>query len=388
MKTMHSAIAKEIVFWSLIITLTMLAGRLQATQVLHCPSLSSSLQERMTWAETEWSHNIGHQEIWVGYFIEKWMPQNARIGWHDSRRHDILPTLQEILAGSDARFPAADDEETLLHAENRSLTNSLNNDIEQINGQKKLVILLRYHQNTNETPGLSCIRITDFDRLVNLSGFPLYWLGKAADMESLHFLDELAAGLSEVTLQNDLITAVAMHESKSSVIRILARILKTSENDDLRGTASFWLGQQDHIDALPHLNHAIRHDVSPEVRKKTVFSISQMSLREATDLLIDLAYNSKSRCVQKEAIFWLGQRASEKISETLTDLVFDIRETDIQKHAVFAISQLPARESLPELIRISKNHPNPEIRKSAIFWLGETREPEAVKTLAEIASSK
>ena len=56
----------------------------------------------------------------------------------------------------------------------------------------------------------------------------------------------------------------------------------------------------------------------------------------------------------------------------------------MKKRAVFSLSQLPKDEGIPLLINIARTNKNAEVRKQAMFWLGQSRDSRAIDFFAEI----
>jgi HEAT repeat protein len=56
----------------------------------------------------------------------------------------------------------------------------------------------------------------------------------------------------------------------------------------------------------------------------------------------------------------------------------------VKKRAVFSLSQLPKDEGIPLLINIARTNKNAEVRKQAMFWLGQSRDSRAIDFFAEI----
>jgi len=246
---------------------------------------------------------------------------------------------------------------------------------------KEVAMLFEFGANGSEPIEIDVSNLSGY---VDLEGKPLLWLEGAGDDESLALVQQQYARARDVDVQEDAVSAIAMHESTGKLVPILSDILTGDADDEVREQAAFWLGQQDDKMALDLLVRTARTDRSEDVREQAVFGISQTELPEATDILIDLARNERGEVAEK-AVFWLGQRASERAAEALGDLVDDSPDTEIQKQAVFAISQLPDEKAVPMLIKIARTHPKLKVRKQAIFWLSESDDPRALEAIIDLA---
>lgn len=149
----------------------------------------------------------------------------------------------------------------------------------------------------------------------------------------------------------------------------------------------------------------------------TVTDLGTVSVRRATDFLLELARGADGRVgedailpatladsesvwpallrlardervaqrTRRQAVFWVGQAAGDAATRGLTDLVDDAGvERDVKEQAVFALSQQPRDAGVPALIRIARSHPDPALRRRAIFWLGQSSDPRALALFEEL----
>ena len=103
----------------------------------------------------------------------------------------------------------------------------------------------------------------------------------------------------------------------------LERVYAGCEDDKLRGSLVFWIGQTDEARAVTFLTRALREDRSGEVREQIVFAISQLESPAAVDALIELARNDGDAEVRSRALFWLAQMAGEKAKDAIKDAAID-----------------------------------------------------------------
>jgi HEAT repeat protein len=122
---------------------------------------------------------------------------------------------------------------------------------------------------------------------------------------------------------------------------------------------------------------------SQDLRKKVVFSLSQMGGPENGTWLLGLARDSSQGIeMRKQALFWAGQ-AGVPINE-LTALYANVGDQAMREQLVFVYSQRNEPAALEKLIDIAKNDSNPELRKRALFWLGQSEDSRAVEALQEV----
>jgi hypothetical protein len=270
------------------------------------------------------------------------------------------------------------------------------------------------------------IELYNLDRRREYSGYPVYWLGRANNEESLTLLRGLIDSNQANRVGEKAIAALALHDDPR-VGNMLEDYARRASNEKVRSTAVFWLGQTP--GHHPFLAELVRNEQeSVKIRKEAAFSIGvsqdpqamsvlqslygSISDREVkkqivfaasinkseagageprkrdeagVDFLIKVAESDPDREVRKQALFWLGQKAGQRSLDALGKTVESSDDdTEVQKQAVFAISQRPKDEAVPLLIKIAKTHAKPEVRKQAIFWLGQTGDERALEFFKEV----
>ena len=270
------------------------------------------------------------------------------------------------------------------------------------------------HESNSEA--ITRVEVYNLDRKREYSGYPVYWLGRGDNQESLNFLRGQIQADQASRISEHLVVAIGLHDDPG-VAGILKDFVRSSTQQRVRSTAVFWLGQvggeQQFLSDL-----ARNEQENTEVRKQAAFSIgvgkdkkSIMALEklyqevsnrtvkkeivfaasinetrdESVNFLIKVADNDADRELKKRPSSRLGQKAGQRSLEALGNTVNDSdAETEVQKQAVFAISQRRKDESVPALIKIARTHPKAAIRKQAMFWLGQTDDDRALAFFKEI----
>ncbi len=260
------------------------------------------------------------------------------------------------------------------------------------------------------------VEVYNLDRKREYSGYPVYWLGRANNEESLSLLKSLVDNQSDDKLKERATMAIALHDDKS-VGAMLKGLSAKSNPERVRKTAIFWLGhvegerefladivrnEQETIEvrkqaafgigvnkdkaALPTLQNLYAQVTPRELKRQIIFATSINDNKDAAvDFLINTASNEQDRELKKQALFWLGQKAGDRSLKYLSDVAEKTDgDTEVQKQAVFALSQRQKDEAIPSLIRIAKTHQNLAVRKQAIFWLGQSGDDRAVAFFKEI----
>jgi HEAT repeat protein len=443
MKHFRNQIAGVIFF---IFILTNLS--LSQTVIKH-PQTKDKLEARWQWALKQAKDQKLSDGFWIGYSIQRMMGKNSFIGTFKSHPKSDETPLEELIYNkkTESSEPKMSDEETIQKAAKDALQRIQDPESGEIKMMKEVAILFEFSGKPDPN-NIDQVKVSNLSLHVEFDDLPLIWLGKAEDDQSIPLLEKIYQDASSENTKEKMVMAVGIHEQSDLAVSFLESVLKSSDPDDVREKAAFWMGQQgteralkillataqkdrssevrekavfgisqikiegaaealidlaEHAKdedirekaifwlgqregekALKFLVKAAKSDPSSEVREKAVFAISQMKSDEAVNELIDLAYHAKEWQVRKKAIFWLGQKASKRAVEALEDVAANDSDVEIQKQAVFALTQLPDDQGVPNLIKIAKTHPSREVRKKAIFWLGQSDDPRALDALVEI----
>src|SRR5258706_8218140 len=178
---------------------------------------------------------------------------------------------------------------------------------------------------------------------------------------------------------------LALHADPSATTELERMLRSTSESDETRRHAAFWLGQtrgrRGYEDVLAI---AGSQSSSQRLREKAVFAISQSKEPGAIDELINLAKHDPTPHVRSQALFWLSQKAGKKAAGAVRQSVDDDPDEGVRAKAVFAVSQLPDDQSVPMLIELMKTHRDGNVRRKAAFWLGQKHDLRALAAIEEV----
>src|SRR5580765_6337148 len=86
------------------------------------------------------------------------------------------------------------------------------------------------------------MEIYNLERKREYSGYPVYWLGRANNEESLNYLRALAAAAPLDMLSERAVLGIALHDD-SRVGGMLKTFVTTSPNQRIRSSSIYWLGQ-------------------------------------------------------------------------------------------------------------------------------------------------
>ncbi len=256
----------------------------------------------------------------------------------------------------------------------------------------------------------------NLERQREYSSYPVYWLGRANNQESLQRLKKILGDNQPERINEQVVRALALHDDPS-IGGLLKGIVETAKNNKLRKSALTWLGDFEVESAfllqiarteaepleirkqavfalgrskdngsLGLLQNLYATDISRELKRQILFAVTLKQQQEAAiDFLIKQAESESDRELKKQALFWLGQKAGARSLRALTDVVEkNDAETEVQKQAVFALSQRPKDEAVPALLKVARDHKSMAVRKQALFWLGQSGDQRALEYFKEV----
>ena len=162
----------------------------------------------------------------------------------------------------------------------------------------------------------------------------------------------------------------------SDAAQTLLDVARNDPDGEVRGDAIFWLSQTRADVAVPMLDSVLFSSGDEEVRKKAVFSLSQMgrNSERARQSLRRAAEDEKmSDDIRGDAIFWLGNAHLVDL-EYFRTLFRKTQRGDLREKIIFAVQQTPGNEATAWLQELARDKTvDVETRKNAIFNLGQRR---------------
>src|SRR5690349_15339732 len=104
---------------------------------------------------------------------------------------------------------------------------------------RSLAIFLLRDPSANQ---ITRMEIYNLERKREYSGYPVYWLGRANNEESLNYLRALAAATPLDALSERAVLGIALHDD-ARVSGMLKTFVQSSPNQRIRSSAAYWLGQ-------------------------------------------------------------------------------------------------------------------------------------------------
>lgn len=246
--------------------------------------------------------------------------------------------------------------------------------------------------------------------------YPVYWLGRADDNESLSLLKTVLASNRNSSVSERLVDAIGLHKS-SEVEVILKEIFSTSASLEVRKKALFWLGslaggkdlllqvaqngqesvelrkqavagvgRGDSSQAMASLESLYDSKKTPDLKLRIIDEASRNANPDvAVTFLFKVAESETDYNVRQVAISYLARMAGDRslLASGATNNGND-DETQLQLQAISAILQRPATEAVPFLIAMAKTNPKPVVRERAIRSLASIQDPRVLRFFREI----
>jgi HEAT repeat protein len=208
-------------------------------------------------------------------------------------------------------------------------------------------------------------------------------MGQVRTESAAEALETIATSSPDMELRAKAIHALHEHGSARSatVLRRLAESAQTPEN--VREQTIFWIGQrrsQENADFLRSL-FARTHD--DDLRKKILFSLSQMRGFENDRWLLAIALDQANSADLRGHALWTAGQAGIAGSELVT--VYDrLSDPEVKEKLIWVMSESRDRAATDKLIEIAQKDSDREMRKKALFWLGQKNDPRVRQLLVDI----
>jgi HEAT repeat protein len=231
------------------------------------------------------------------------------------------------------------------------------------------------------------IEVYNLDRQREYSRYPVYWLNRAGNQESLALLRNLALSSATRRVAKTATMAIGLHDDPQ-IGALLKEIVRNSSDEEARKSAIFWLGFVPGEQA--YLTDLVRNEQEPtELRKQAAFAIGVSKEASAISALQALYPAVSAREVKKQIIFASSiNKNSDQAVDFLVKVASEDPDRELKKQALFWLGQKagkrPKDEAVPLLIKVARTHPKAEVRKQAIFWLGQTGDERALEFFKEI----
>jgi HEAT repeat protein len=246
--------------------------------------------------------------------------------------------------------------------------------------RKAVFLVAQQHEAGTEDVLLESVR-TDPDPEVRRQA--VFWLSQVGTERAVGALDSILRFSNDPEIQDKAVFALSQHDSPKAQQALRTYAERAEVPEAMKEKVIFWIGQHQSPQNAAFLRALYGRLKSAELRKKVLFSLSQMGGEENGRWLLGIARDpSQGIEMRKQALFWAGQ-GGVSIGE-LTKLYGNVADQQMREQLIFVYSQRDEPEALDKLIDIAKRDPNPDLRKKALFWLGQSEDARAGKALQDI----
>jgi HEAT repeat protein len=286
------------------------------------------------------------------------------------------------------------------YGETRVFTGTTGNGV-TVETRNVAVFVLRDPGNNQVTR----IELYNLERKREYSGYPVYWLGRANNEESLNYLRGFVDSNPANLLSERATLAISVHDD-ARVAGILKGLVQNSTNLRVRSSAIYWLGQVGGEEAfLASLVRNTAEDI--KIRQRAAYSIGDSHSRTSLALvqnlydtvterdlrrslvravgnsddkdgalvfLLKVARTDEDREAQRTAIRQLGEFDRESVVDDLTKLYNDNADLEAKRSALRAMGQMKNQRAQSRLVEIARNDPSFELRRQAVSSLGQRGE--------------
>ena len=160
----------------------------------------------------------------------------------------------------------------------------------KLEGSGQMTVLLRISERQVER-----VRVFSEECQLDAGGRQVFWLENVRPPDSIAYLESLVTGLADRRdrVVEGAISAIALHADPAADAS-LERLVAHNQPDHIRRRIPFWLGNARGRRGLDTLRRIVKEDPSVEVRKKSVFGISQSEEPDAIETLIATARGERS----------------------------------------------------------------------------------------------
>lgn len=249
---------------------------------------------------------------------------------------------------------------------------------------RSLAIFLLRDPASNQ---ITRMEVYNLERKREYSGYPVYWLGRANNEESLNYLRAIAAAAPLDMLSERAVLGIALHDD-SRVAGMLKNFVSTSPNQRIRSSSVYWLGQVGGEQTF--LASIVRNESEDKkLRRSAAHAIGQSRDRGTVTTLQSLYETVKDTEIRKSVISAVGNAVDEQPAYTfLLGIAKNDADWDSRRTAVRQLGDFKREDVAEELMKIYNNDAHVEVKRAALRSLAETKNPRGQARLLEISRSE
>jgi HEAT repeat protein len=266
-----------------------------------------------------------------------------------------------------------------------------------------------------QTGAITRAEIYNLERKHEYSNYPVYWLGRAGNEESLSYLLGLVESSRPERVVETANVALAVHDDRR-VNEMLKNLVRQSKKQEVRKTSTYWLGHiggehaflselvrneredKELREAAAHAIGLSRDEAALSAIQSLYASVADGDVRAAlvhsaahnenetaaSAFLLRVARTDRDKDVKAQAIHRLGQFDTEQIVDELMKIYASDRVEDVRQGVLHALSQMANARAHARLLEIARSGDDIESRVQAIHWLGQRGGAETLDELMSI----
>jgi HEAT repeat protein len=249
---------------------------------------------------------------------------------------------------------------------------------------RNLAIFLLRDPASNQ---ITRMEVYNLERKREYSGYPVYWMGRANNEESLNYLRALAAAAPLDMLSERAVLGIALHDD-ARVAGMLKNFISTSPNQRIRSSSVYWLGQVG--GETTYLATLVRSETEDKkIRRAAAHAIGQSRERGTIPTLQSLYQDVKDAEIRRSVISAAGNSPDEGPAWTfLLGIAKNDTDFESRRTAVRQLGEFKRDDAAEEIMKIYNADANIEVKRAALRSLAETKNPRGQARLLEIARTE
>jgi HEAT repeat protein len=233
------------------------------------------------------------------------------------------------------------------------------------------------------------LEIYNLDKPREYAGYPVYWLGRGGNEESLAFLRPMVeathgpAARQQTLLAEHAALAIAVHDDER-VTALLKDFIRSSRQEGIRSISVFWLGQRGEEQFLADIVRNEREDA--DLRSHAAHAIGASRDKSALALLQSLYQTVANKDVRRSIIHGIAENEDR---DAATAFLLKVARTDpdqeSRQHAVHLLGEVDSEATVDELMKIFAADKSEDVRRAVLHALSEMQNARAQGKLMEIA---
>ncbi len=228
------------------------------------------------------------------------------------------------------------------------------------------------------------MELYNLERKREYSRYPVYWLGRANNEESINYLRTLVDTAPTNILSERATLALALHDD-ARIAAMLKSFVRTSPNKRVRSSAVYWLGQTGGEQAfLADIVRSSSEDL--KLRQQAAHALGESRDRSALAMLQSLYDMVAEREVRRSIIHAAGNNQdTDAALAFLLKVARNDQDTEARRAAVHQLGEFERDTVVDELMKLYAGEANVEVKRAVLHALAEAKSPRAQARLFEIA---